>query len=121
MIKTIFLKTKLPTLNEYINMERSNKFIAAAAKKKYTNAILKEVKGLTFDPIKYDVAVTWYKDSNRKDHDNISFGLKFILDGMVKANVIPGDGSRYINSIHHHFELKDSGYYCMVEFIESID
>ena len=122
MHRKINIKTKLPTLNEYINAERTNRYIAANLKHKYTKSISKEVNGLTFDPIKYDVAITWFKDSNRKDHDNISFGLKFILDGMVKAGVIPGDGSKYINSIHHHFILdKDSEYYCSIDFIKSID
>ena len=34
---TFKIETELPTLNEYINAERTNKYIASAMKKKYTN------------------------------------------------------------------------------------
>ncbi len=100
----IIIETKLPTLNEYINVERTNRYAAASLKKKYTNAVAKEVKGLDI-PIntKFNITLVWYVKNNRKDHDNIAFGIKFILDGMCKAGVLANDNPKYIWNISHKF------------------
>ena len=100
------IQTKLPTLNEYIKVERTNRYAAATLKLKYTNTLAKELKGLELPKnTKFNITLVWYVKDNRKDHDNIAFGIKFILDGMVKAGVLKNDNPRYIGNITHQFKI----------------
>ncbi len=90
-----------PTLNEYIYLERANKYIAANIKKKCTQIIAEEsiqykklFKKLKF-PAKF--IFTWYVKNKKKDFDNISFIKKYILDGLVIARCLKNDGQKYFN------------------------
>lgn len=99
--------TKLPTLNEYINAERGDRMAAANMKKKVTNSIM--VESLNFrnliDPnIVYDIELLWETANNRIDPDNIFFGVKFILDGVVKAGILKSDGRKNIRNIYNKIE-----------------
>jgi Holliday junction resolvase RusA-like endonuclease len=119
------LNTPLITLNEYINIERGNRYAAAAKKKALTNKVAFLAKVLKFkvtQDAKHDIAITWYKPNNRQDHDNIAFGIKFVLDGLIKAEILQNDSPKFIGSIHHHFELDKNRSFigCEVEFIPSL-
>ena len=111
------------SLNEYIDLERTDKFQAANLKKQQTNVVhwLAKEHKFKLDDCKHDVIFTWYKPNNKKDHDNICFAKKFILDGLVMAKVIPSDGSRYIGDFQDIFILDKTKDYmwCIVEFIKS--
>lgn len=99
------IKTKLPTLNEYINIERANKFGAFSIKRKYTDicgvyalSIKKKI-----NPIKrYNLILNWQVENNKSDPDNIYFGVKFVLDGMVQQGILKNDGRKNISSIHNN-------------------
>lgn len=119
------LNYELPTLNQYIKIERGNKFASAALKKKHTNnvALLAKSASIELDnDVRYDVAITWYVHNLKSDPDNIAFGVKFIFDGLVKAKILANDGHKNIGSIHHHFELDKSNDYThsIIEFIPEI-
>lgn len=100
---TLTYDIDLPTLNEYIAQERGNKITASSAKKKYTNWVRVLTLNQTRERLTglYDLTLTWYRKDNKHDADNVYFGIKFILDGMVSANLIPGDGRKYIQNISH--------------------
>ncbi|PHR23608.1 MAG: Holliday junction resolvase [Desulfotalea sp.] len=110
----------IPTLNEYINVERANRYSAAALKKKVGKKVAMEAMGFKLPKnTKFDLLLTWYKKDNRKDHDNISFGIKFILDGIVSTGALKGDSPRFIGNISHKFELSaNKTDYCVITFIE---
>lgn len=101
----MIIKTKMLTLNKYINAERSNKMIAANIKRKTTNSIALEC--IEEKPLKgmYDVEFIWYKANNREDHDNIAFCKKYILDGLKKAGIIKDDSPRHIRNFKDKFIL----------------
>ena len=89
----IVIPHRLPSLNEVINANRSNKY--AGAKQKKTNQRLIEhyVKMQCkekFDKIR--VEIDWYEPNKKRDFDNISSAKKFILDALVECEVIPNDG-----------------------------
>jgi Holliday junction resolvase RusA-like endonuclease len=44
---------------------------------------------------------------SRRDPDNQSFGAKMILDGLVKAGVLPDDSRKWIAEIRHVFRRTD--------------
>lgn len=97
------IETKLPTLNEYILCERTNKFGASAIKKKFTNICSLYAKTLPLLEDKlYDFECVWVVDNNRTDSDNIFFAQKFIIDGLVKSGKLKSDGRRNVRDICHH-------------------
>ena len=113
--------SKLPTLNEYIDAERSNRFIAAKIKKTTTNNIRLEALSQTRDKFEglYDVRITWHRANNRQDSDNIYFSAKFLFDGLVEAKILSGDGRKHIRHINN--EIFTTGKdYCLVELIEVV-
>lgn len=99
------ITTELPGLNEYINLERANKFKAVKIKKQFTDIcgmFAKKVKSKIKKDTKYSFVINWTVKNNKKDPDNIYFGIKFILDGMVKSGVLQNDTRRFVGSIHHN-------------------
>lgn len=96
------IKTKLPTLNEYIGLGRANKYKQALIKNTFT-----DICGNYAIPIKnkidknkcYSLILNWEVTNNRSDPDNIYFGVKFILDGMVKRGILKNDGRKNIRNI----------------------
>ncbi|MNC77913.1 Endodeoxyribonuclease RusA [compost metagenome] len=65
-----------------------------------------------------DVRVTWYCDTMRQDKDNISAGVKFILDGLQAAGVIKNDGWKQIGRIEHDFAIDRENPRVEVDVIE---
>lgn len=110
------------SLNEYIDAERSNKQYAAKIKKQQTNSVYYLTRSQKFklEPKKYDLVFTWFKPDNKKDHDNIAFAKKFILDGIVMAGVLPNDNHKYVGNFQDKFIIDKTRPYvsCKVEFIE---
>ena len=102
----IILEGEFVTQNEYIGAERTNRHIAASIKRSETE----RVAWLTrqHEPIaKYpvDLTIFWYRRDKRTDPDNISFAIKFLLDGLQTSNVLENDGWKQINSICHVFRV----------------
>ena len=116
---TIEIPFKLPTLNEYINAERSNKFKAASLKRSEQFNIFWEIKEyLELNPNSlYDISMKIETKDNRKDHDNLMFSLKFILDALVKYKYLSGDGRKNIRHIKSEIYTTGRDFYT-VEFIE---
>lgn len=90
---------ELTDLNTYINAERTNRFKAAAIKKAETARVALEAGQarlpiITVYPV--TIAFRWFTKDLRKDTDNVAFAKKFILDGLVVAGVLTGDGRRHV-------------------------
>ena len=63
--KEIQFKTELPTLNEYIKAERTNKYAAAAMKKKYTDICMVDALASGVKVKKRcDVIILWKKEQS---------------------------------------------------------
>lgn len=98
---------RLMGLNEYINLNRTNRFKGAKAKAKEENYIRKCIliakQNGTLKPtektIKIDIK--WYESNSRRDIDNITFATKFILDSLVKEKIIINDNQKYVQAISH--------------------
>lgn len=104
MIK-IVIEQELMDLNNYINAERSNRFMASKIKKEQTaivsNVIKKEmVAGLIIkeEHFPLDFEFHWFMKNKRKDKDNIVFAKKFLFDGMIDSGLIVNDGWKEIGS-----------------------
>ena len=93
------INEKLPSLNEYTKACRTNKFIGAKMKEDTENIIWIYIKQqLKCNKIKVPVKIhfTWMEKNKKRDLDNICFAKKFILDAMVKANVLEDDKQNYV-------------------------
>ncbi len=54
-------------------------------------------------PVK--IKFTWFTFNEKEDCDNIAFAKKFILDGMVMAGVLQGDGRKWVRGLEDHFNI----------------
>lgn len=91
------------TLNDYINIERTNKYKAASVKRKFTNKIKMFTLSQTRQKIEglHDVEIDWYKPHKRHDADNVFAGVKFLLDGIAASGFIKSDNRKNIRNISH--------------------
>ena len=106
----------LPDMNKIIKISKAHPMAYSTEKKTYTDAVAWIAKGL---PEMQRVSVTchWYCPDRRIDPDNISVGIKFILDGLVKAGVLKNDGWKQIAEISHKFYI-DTNPRIEVELVE---
>lgn len=99
-MKQLLIEGELTALNEFIDAERRNRYIAAKIKKDETGYCQDVAKksGLKLQETDFPCAliITWYVKNKRKDADNIAFAKKFILDGLVEAGVLPNDNRKYV-------------------------
>ena len=102
------IEGELITLNEYTKLSRGKSWYKSSNSKKNNteiceDAIKQQIKG---EHIGYcDVYIKWIAENRKIDHDNIAFGIKFILDALVNQGVIDGDGWKNIGEIHHSFDV----------------
>jgi hypothetical protein len=100
---------------------------AAKLKKKWTGwcrlhaeSALKRTTdvGDDWDPgARYDVDVYWAMTDRRMDPDNISAGIKFILDGF-QPKILANDGWRNVRSIMHMFGVENQP--CVVVTLKEV-
>lgn len=106
---TIKLPFSLPTLNDQINVARSNKYASATMKRKFDRKIFHEII-TQIDPIphysKISLDVIWIETKKKRDPDNVHSGIKFILDSIVKAGIINNDDRDHVKEILHSIEIE---------------
>ena len=94
---------KLPSLNDYIDACRGNRYKGAKMKKEYENAIAIFVARLPQFKGAIRIHFQWFEKNERRDPDNVAFAKKFILDTLVKLKKIPNDNHKYIRSFTDSF------------------
>jgi len=102
---TIWFAGPWPDLNAYIDAERGSRYVGARIKRDYTEAarVIAQAANVGQAHTPCEVVCYWHVKDWRKDPDNIAFAVKFLLDGMVRAGVLPGDGAKHIKSLAHEF------------------
>ena len=99
----IWLPIEYPSLNQYIKIERGNKYQSAKVKKEYTNITMYLTMGKKKINTPCKLKFTWYIKNKRTDPDNICFARKFALDGIVKSGIIPDDTFKHIKGFTDEF------------------
>lgn len=117
----LIINGELVDLNNYINAERANRFIASKIKKEQTEIVYwscleKRTRKVVEYPVK--ILFKWYTKDSKKDADNISFTKKFILDGMVEAKVLENDSRKFVNGFEDLFFVDKINPRVEVEFIK---
>lgn len=91
---------RFPGMNEIISSNRYSRFAGAGQKKKCTHSVIsaiREAKLSPVDSLPVKLELTFYEPNNRRDVDNIiGGGMKFIMDGIVKAGILPDDSRKYV-------------------------
>lgn len=94
----------LPTLNQVINDSKRSWALYYKTKKVYTGLSAFACANAPKLSGRVGLAFVWYVPSKRKDPDNISFAVKYILDGMVKAGMLEDDRFANIGELRHVFK-----------------
>ena len=107
---------KLPSLNEYINVCRANKFQASKFKKDIENDIGVFIARLPKYEKPIKIHFHWIEGSKRRDLDNVAFAKKFILDAMVKFGKLKDDNRKYVTEFSDTFSYgKETRVILMIE------
>lgn len=106
-IGSFTIKEKLPSLNEVINKNRTNRYAGAKMKHDIENHISLYIQEALAEGIlqKYvkpcEVIFLWFEKTKKRDVDNIQSSQKFILDAMKKNNILIDDSQKYIKQTYH--------------------
>lgn len=103
MCHSFTIEGKLPSLNETINENRSNRYAGAKLKKEIETLIGWAIKKAKLTPIENPcvIEIDWHEATKRRDVDNIHSSVKFILDALVKNGILKNDSRRYVKQIYH--------------------
>ena len=119
MIK-IEIPMKLPSLNEYINECRRNRYSAGKMKNNVENDIGYFINQLPRFNKPIRINFTWVEANKKRDLDNICFAKKFILDALVKAGILENDNKSHISGFTDKFEYADKSK-VIVELVEIVE
>ena len=94
---------KLPSLNEYINECRKNKYAGGKMKKEVENDISIFIQRLPIFEKPIKINFTWVEGNKRRDIDNVAFAKKFILDALVKCGRLKDDNRKCVTAFTDSF------------------
>lgn len=94
-----------PSLNDYIRAVNASRFKGNAVKRECTEAAAWCARAARMPRFSRPVTVRflWVERNRRRDLDNVAFGKKFVLDGLVAAGVIGNDTPQYVRGFTDSF------------------
>ena len=97
MSQTLIVRGKLPDFNSLLNDVKRHWKFYAKSKKYWTGVTVAECVAQRLRPVTPPVEIdfVWY-NNGRKDPDNIRIASKMIIDGLVKASILPEDNQKII-------------------------
>lgn len=105
---TFTIQGQLPGLNEYIEAERTSKYLAADMKANIEEVIGWEIKaqlrGLVITKPVF-IHYHWVEPNRKRDKSNIAFAKKFIEDALVTMGVLKNDGWKQIDCFTDSFDV----------------
>lgn len=119
MCHSFVIEGKLPSLNEVIRENRSNRYAGAKLKKEIDTLIGWTIKKAKLTPVTNPcvIEVDWHEATKRRDVDNIHSSVKFILDALVKNGILKNDSRRYVKQIYHKV-IDDTANYVVVRIYD---
>lgn len=113
------IRDKLPSLNDVIAKNRTNRYVGAKFKKDIESRIGWAIKSAKLKPITNPcvIDIEWHEATKRRDVDNIHSSVKFILDALVKNGILKNDSRRYVKQIYHNV-IDDKTNYVVVRIKE---
>lgn len=111
---------RLPTLNEYIDRCRTNKYAGAGFKKDHQNYIAWCIKKAGINPVeKVSIKYIFYEKNKRRDKDNVSsFAKKVINDALQETGILKNDNWECIELMTENFKVDKENPRIEVELYE---
>lgn len=115
MTASLWVPGPLPSLNELIAAAKGSGGRGRAyarIKRQWTQDIWAWAKAARLPAFRGGVTLSfhWFERNRRRDPDNVAAGgRKLILDGLVAAGVLPGDGGRTVLHWTDRFDLAGAG------------
>ena len=98
---------KLPSLNEYTRICRTNPYKASKFKKNLEDDIGMFIARMPRFDNPVEIHFHWVEGNKRRDLDNIAFAKKFILDALVKYGKLADDNRKCVTAFTDTFEYSD--------------
>ena len=95
---------KLPSLNEYIGVCRTNPYKAAKFKKDVEDRIIFYLVNLPRMEKPVKIHFHWIERNRRRDLDNVAYAKKHILDALVKAGKLKDDNRKCVTAFTDDFD-----------------
>ena len=111
MIYSFTINSRLPSLNDYVDVCRFNKYQAATFKRKIDNTIClyikSQLKGVHIDK-QVIVYLDFVEENKKRDVDNVYSASKYILDALVKMKVLKNDNPKHVKDIKYSIDYGDN-------------
>lgn len=107
----LWIPGPLPGLNELIDAAKGSGGRGAGyakLKRQWTENVWAHAKSARMPafPGRVVIEFQWFEKDRRRDPDNVAAGgRKLILDGLVKAGVLRGDGWKFVQSWTDRFDV----------------
>ena len=86
---------RFPSLNDVLRIKNPNQ--RNRMKRELDNRVKWAARYAGIRPVdRYMIRVGWLEKDARRDWDNVRSGIKFVLDGLKKAEIIIDDSQRYL-------------------------
>lgn len=108
MTQKFIILGRLPGMNEYTAVQRTNRYSGASLKKSAQHMAEKHIRVARLKPIERPTYIqyTFYEPNKRRDKDNIAgFAHKVIQDALVACRVLKDDGWNYITGFSDDFKV----------------
>ena len=112
---------RLPSLNDYINACRVNRYRGAQLKRDTEAMIRLSIRAARGRgkcwPVRYQCMVLfyWQERTHRRDLDNIFSSKKYILDAMVAEGIIKNDSQKSVGALTDRFTLGEDSVFVVIE------
>lgn len=109
MTQTVYIATRLPSLNDLLEAAKVRKgnWSGYAERKAMYGSICKaDIRSAKLKPVTGPVSLhfLWMEPNKKRDKDNIAAGgCKIVIDSLVAAGILKNDGWKQITSITHEW------------------
>jgi hypothetical protein len=114
--------SRLTSLNEYSNAERTNRYNAARIKRQNTELVaytaLSQLQGVKITKPVY-IEYLWVEPNTLHDKSNVAFAKKYVEDGLVMAGILKNDKWNDIIGFKDEFAVDKHNPRVEVTIIES--
>lgn len=125
-INYFYIYQKLPNLNEFRQEVARSPYKGGQMKAEVEDTIITSImyakrQGTLKEIENYPIQINciWNSTNKKQDLDNRRSSIKFILDAMQKAQIIPNDSQKYVCGLFDEFTIdKEKGDFVKVEIVE---
>lgn len=124
MSQRLWVPGPLPSLNDLIDAAKGSGGTGrgySSLKRRWGDTVWALAKVAKLKPVNYaELVFEWREKDRRRDPDNVSSaGRKLILDGLVKAGVLTGDGWRGIYSFQDWWTVDKAAPGVLVKIVDT--